>query len=183
MISTHNHFLNHPVYASEWPARAVEIEAWVLYRQMLLETSLRRQFPRLYAPDGNMQPVVDELARAGILESNQPWQHGPASLPRTAYMFEQIVKTDLRWAHMPVVDGASVVAVCNTICGTWHRPGYRVHPKTFAQLREWNRANDDEDAHYVGMMWAEEDWLSDVLVDVEILYYNYVRGTAAKETL
>ena len=118
MISTFQHVLHNPVYGPEWAHRGAELQAWVCYRQMLLETSLRRNFPRLFQRDGNMQPVVDELARAGILPSRQPWQHALASLPRTAHQFEQMVADDLRWATFPVVNGHEVVAWCNTITGT-----------------------------------------------------------------
>ena len=176
MISTFQHFLHDPVYEPEWAHRGAELEAWVLYRQMLLETSLRRNFPRLFSIEGRMQPVVDELVRAGVLRSAQPWEYAPASLPRTAYQFQQIVADDLRWATFPAVDGASVVAVCNTIVGTWPRPGYRVHPKTFAQLQAWDTTSSTIDDKYIDMMWAEEDWLSDLMIDIEILYYKSQKG-------
>lgn len=183
MISIQRHFLETPVYRDAWVDRPADLQAYICYRHMVIEHTMRRQFPRLFTIEGRMQPVVDELVRANILRSAQPWEYAPATLPKSEAHWERMVMTDRRWANVKATSAHDVVHMLRVITGDYVRSGYRAHPKTFAQMREWDYTNSDEDAHYVGMMWLEEDWVSDLMVDIEILYYNYVRGTAAEETL
>ena len=182
MISLQNHFINSPHYASAWRDRPADLVAYMAYRSVALEGTMRRQFPRLFSIEGRMQPVVDELVGAGVLRSAQPWEYALASVPKSEAQFELMMR-DRRWANVPVVSSRDAVRMLHVISMKYHRSGYRAYPKTFAQMTRWDYADNDTDERMCRMMWAEEDWMSDLLLDVEILYYQFIRGTAAEETL
>lgn len=182
MISLQNHFINSTHYNDAWRDRPAELVAYMAYRGTELEHVMRRQFPRLFSIEGRMQPVVDELVRAGVLRSSTPWEYAPATLPKSEAQFELMMR-DRRWANVPVVSSRDAVHMLKVITGHYLRSGYRAYPKTFAQTMRWDTTDNDTDERMCRMMWAEEDWMSDLLLDVEILYYQFVRGTAAEETL
>ena len=172
MMSAIDHFTG-SLYSEAWKERPADIMAYIMFAHARLDSLMRRHFASLYRPGAEAvySPLLDELADRNVIISHRPWTYAQFTIPRGIPGVEMYLARDHRYNSLIPVDVKAVARACELLAGARVNDNYRAHPKTFAQMTVWNYDDDDTDEKMVRLMWHEEDWQSDLMTDIETMYY------------